>query len=245
MHIRTIARLLVTIFVLWLTGDFATGQQLEPRTPIVPVYEDPHHRQVFQSGPWRIIDVQLPPNDTTWWHTHYSPVLYLTLSSSTIEERIAFQIQGGDWIGKGAQNLTPEVLTLESFTNYVRQPEAHYLQNIGDGLYRAIVVVNETTGDNAASPSSAGFDSRPVLTNNWFRAYRIALGSNHPTESHLHRTPVAILQATSGAALGVGARTWEFNTPGQWAFFDPGEPHELRVTGRERVEFIEVEVRGR
>ena len=27
--------------------------------PIVPVYPEPHHRQVFQYGPTRILDVQI------------------------------------------------------------------------------------------------------------------------------------------------------------------------------------------
>ena len=33
--------------------------------PVVPVYHEPHHRQVFQYGTTRILDVQIPPGDTS------------------------------------------------------------------------------------------------------------------------------------------------------------------------------------
>ena len=31
--------------------------------PVVPVYHEPHHRQVFQYGSTRILDVQVPPGE--------------------------------------------------------------------------------------------------------------------------------------------------------------------------------------
>ena len=52
--------------------------------PVVPVYHEPHHRQVFQYGSTRILDVQVPPGDTSWYHTHDSPILYVTLSAGQI-----------------------------------------------------------------------------------------------------------------------------------------------------------------
>ena len=50
--------------------------------PIVPVHDEPHHRQLFQYGPTRILELQVPPGDISWYHTHEWPVLYLTLSQS-------------------------------------------------------------------------------------------------------------------------------------------------------------------
>ena len=34
---------------------------LKAEDPIVPVYHEPHHRQVFKYGPTRILDLQIPP----------------------------------------------------------------------------------------------------------------------------------------------------------------------------------------
>jgi quercetin dioxygenase-like cupin family protein len=119
----------------------------------------------------------------------------------------------------------------------------HRLQNIGNGLFRAIVVINETPGDDTTSEQAAGFTAKPELNNAWFRAYRIGLSPGERSAAHQHRAPVAVIQQTAGRGAGAGATTWEFNQPGQWAFFDAGDPHAFMNVGETRLELIEVELR--
>jgi quercetin dioxygenase-like cupin family protein len=242
------------------------GPDLRPGEPVpaVPVHDEPHHRQLFQHGPMRILELQLPGGDTSWFHSHEWPVLYVTLSQGQMrtqnlgEEwgggraggaRGAAAGQGGRGAaagqaptgrGAGAGPASPRPT---STTSYAGRPVTHRIQNTGTGLVRAMVVVNETQGDETTPEDAAGFTATPELTNRWFRAYRIALGPGEKTGSHRHRAPVAIIQATAGAGLGAGAMTFEFNEPGQWAYFDAEDSHEVRNTGEGRVEFIEVEVR--
>jgi quercetin dioxygenase-like cupin family protein len=106
-----------------------------------------------------------------------------------------------------------------------------------------MVVVNETQGDETTSQQDAGFEGTPELTNRWFRAYRVTLGPGQASPAHRHRAPVVVFQAIPGKGLGVGPMRWEFNEPGQWAFFDVDAPHELRNTGTAPLELVEVEVR--
>ena len=77
------------------------GQQAtsgRPDGPIVPVHHEPHHRQVFQYGPMRILDLQLPPGDISWFHTHEWPVFYLT----TADSQTVSQNLGEEWgAGRG------------------------------------------------------------------------------------------------------------------------------------------------
>ena len=47
----------------------------------------------------------------------------------------------------------------------------------------------------------------------------------------------------AGRGIGAGPMTFEFNEPGQWAFFAAGTRHEISNTGDGRLELIEVEVR--
>jgi len=54
----------------WQPAD-ATGSG---QAPIMPVHQEPHHRQVFQRGPMRILGLQIPPGDVSWFHTHEWPV---------------------------------------------------------------------------------------------------------------------------------------------------------------------------
>jgi quercetin dioxygenase-like cupin family protein len=73
----------------------------EGQTPIMPVHEEPHHRQLFQSGPMRIIDLQIPPGDTSWFHTHEWPVFYLTVADSQTRTQV-FGEEWGAGRGRGA-----------------------------------------------------------------------------------------------------------------------------------------------
>jgi quercetin dioxygenase-like cupin family protein len=63
----------------------------------MPVHQEPHHRQVFQSGPMRIIDLQIPPGDMSWFHSHEWPVFYLTVADSQTRT----QILGEEWGARG------------------------------------------------------------------------------------------------------------------------------------------------
>ena len=253
--------------------------------PIVPVYHEPHHRQVFQYGPVRILDLQIPPGDRSWFHSHESPVLYVTLGTSATRT----QNLGGDWSGGGARagggrpggppaegragggggrpggappegraaapgggapagagggrGAGPQSPRATSTTSYAQQPITHRLENIGNGLFRAMVVINETQGDETTSEQAAGFDGKHELSKRWFRAYRLTIAPGEKTVSHRHHAPVAIIQATAGKGLSAGPMKFEFNEPGQWGFYDAETEHEVRNTGTSVIELIEVEVR--
>ena len=49
---------------------------------VVPVYHEPHHRMLFADGTTKILEGQVPPGDTSWYHVHTEPMLYITLSAS-------------------------------------------------------------------------------------------------------------------------------------------------------------------
>ncbi len=227
-------------------SDGGTPSRYEIESPVVPVHHEPHHRQVFQYGPVRILDMQIPPGDLSWFHTHEWPVLYMTLGRAPIRN----QVPGGEWTGgerRGNDAPTPEPAAprATSFTGYFDRPSTHRIENVGDGLFRAMVVVNESAGDDATSVEQAGFDSEPELTNAWFRSYRVELAPGAATPPHTHGSPVVILQATQGTGMAEGAMNFEFNEPGQWAFYDSGAEHVIRNVGASAIELLEIEVRFR
>jgi mannose-6-phosphate isomerase-like protein (cupin superfamily) len=95
------AAALVLIGQIALHGQTVTWQPPDDagqgQTPVMPVHQEPHHRQVFQSGPMRIIDLQIPPGDMSWFHTHEWPVFYLTVADSQTRT----QIFGEEWGARG------------------------------------------------------------------------------------------------------------------------------------------------
>ena len=279
--------------VVWAATVVVQGQDTAKppadtaQGPIVPVHQEPHHRQVFQSGRVRILDLQLPPGDISWFHTHEWPVYYLTTHDSpTISQNLGEEwgagrrgrggaaAPGGGPAGRGAAAAPPAAPPaapatpaqgaaapaaraggaagparggrprLMSDITYAERPNTHRIRNDSTGLFRAMVVVNETAGgDESVTEEAAGFSGKPLSSNRWFRAYRITLGPGEKTAAHEHKAPVVVLQDTAGKGIGAGPMTFEFNEPGQWAFFDAGTRHEISNTGDGPLELIEVEVR--
>lgn len=238
--------------ILLLAAGLCLAQSSERaagESPIVPVHDEPHHRQVFQFGPMRILDLQIPPGDLSWFHTHEWPVLYMTLSQSAAR----MQNLGSDWSGggggarggaaRGEPPPQPAAPRATSTTGYIESPITHRIENVGDNLFRAMVVVNETQGDETRSVEEAGFEAEPELANAWFRSYRVTLEAGEATHTHAHATPVVIFQATGGNGLASGPMTFEFNEPGQWAFFDAGAEHTIRNLGDSSLQLLEIEVR--
>jgi mannose-6-phosphate isomerase-like protein (cupin superfamily) len=216
---------------------------------VVPVYHEPHHRQLFAYGTTRILEGQLPPGDTSWYHVHTEPILYLTLSASTQRT----QNLGEDWSGGGGRGAatggrgapapapaTPAVRPT-STTSYFDQPVTHRITNVGDRLFRFMVVTNASGGDDSAADH--GFTGKAELANRWFRAYRITLAPGQKTEPHTHTTESVVVQVSGGQGQAVGPMRWELGEQGRWAWFDKNTVHVIANTGTVPLEVIEVDVR--
>ena len=244
------------------TAAGALRAQEAPRQPdpvldrVVPVYEEPRHRQVFRSGTTRILELIVLPGDTSLFHSHEDPIVYINLSSGALRT----QELGKDWSqpggrggartgSAGAPAAAPAApvapapaVRVTSTTSYAQAPATHRISNTGTGTVHALVVVNQTKGTDATTPKDAGFEGTPELTNTWFRVYRFDLPPGQ-TGTHTHKTPAFLAQTSDGTAVAQGARLRALNQKGDWAFFDAGTPHEIRNTSTGSVEFVEIEVR--
>jgi uncharacterized protein (DUF885 family)/mannose-6-phosphate isomerase-like protein (cupin superfamily) len=214
---------------------------------VVPVYHEPHHRQLFAHGTTRILEGSVPPGDTSWYHVHAEPVLYITLSASAQRtQNLGEEWSGGRGAGPAAGRgpstgaLLPAIRAT-STTSYYDQPVTHRITNAGDRLFRFMVVTNSSAGDDTAADHS--FEGKPELTNRWFRAYRIIVAPGEKTPPHKHSAESVIVQISEGKGLAAGPMTWELSEQGNWAWFDSGTPHEIRNTGTVPLEVIEVDVR--
>jgi hypothetical protein len=64
----------------------------------VPVREEPRHHPVLQNKYIRLLDVWIPPGDTSLFHIHATPSLFIELSNGVIGS----QIKGAAWINDKA-----------------------------------------------------------------------------------------------------------------------------------------------
>ena len=59
----------------------------------VPVREEPRHKPVLENEYFRLLDVWLSAGDTTMYHIHATPSLFVILSST----RTASQMKDSSW----------------------------------------------------------------------------------------------------------------------------------------------------
>jgi quercetin dioxygenase-like cupin family protein len=235
--------------VRFILAALVGGLLVQEGDPVVHMSKEPRHRVVFESGTLRVQDIQIPPGDTTLFHTHDHAVLYVPISSS----RTRSQPLGQDWGGGGGNaaaaagrgSAPPQVQTLgrvSSPASYIEKPMTHRVNNIGDTLFRLISVANLSGGSDSNTDDVAGFVDKPELLNRHYRAYRITLPPGHATAAHRHAWPVVVVQQSAGA-VAMDDTDKSTRMPGQYIVHESG-PHQLKNAGDARVEFIEIEVRG-
>jgi quercetin dioxygenase-like cupin family protein len=235
---------------------------------VVPVHDEPRHRQMFQSGTTRVLELRVLPGDMSLFHSHHDPVLYVNFATGGLRT----QDLGKDWsqpaAGRGGRAGGPAappaaaapapavtaaaaaiparpLVRVSSTTSYVERPVTHRIMNTGTSMVRALVLVNQTAGNDATTQKDAGFDGvaeTAEMTNTWYRAYRFTLAPGQ-VATHRHTTQAFLAQTTEGTATAQGARLWALNEPAAWAFFEAGDRHEVRNTGAGPLELVEIEVR--
>jgi len=216
---------------------------------VVPVHQEPRHRLVFDSPGTRMLDVQIPPGDTTLFHTHSDPILYVTMSTSQTRN----QSLGGEWSGTAPvppagpiPSAPPRVIPsnppgrMFGVTTYGEKPQTHRVNNFGSSLYRLIATTNASAGDTTAAPS-ADFSAKPEVDNRWFRGYRWSL-TTEPTDEHRHANPVAIVLVSGGADATVADQKTPLQKPGDFVFIEANRPHRLLGTPPS-AQVVEIEVR--
>jgi quercetin dioxygenase-like cupin family protein len=214
--------------------------------PPVPLAQEPRHHVVFESPSTRIHDIQIPPGDTTLFHTHDTAILYVPIARSTTRS----QALGAEWSGGGtaapatAAPPPDRPQRVNSVTTYVEKAYTHRVNNIGTSLFRLIGIANRTAGANGASDDQSGLSAKPELENNWYRAHRVVLKPGEATAPHKHAVRAVVVMQTAGTAVSESPSWHPINGPGDYAWHTGAGDHVVRNRGTNEIELVEVEVRG-
>ena len=238
----------LVVAILGLGASSFAGQALtvaqEPKP--VPLSGEPRHHVVYESAALRVHDIQIPPGDTTLFHTHDTAILYVPIARSTTRG----QVLGAEWSGGGAAApAAPAPVperpgTVNSVTTYVEKPYTHRVNNIGSSLFRLVGIANRTAGAaDAAADDISGLSAKPELENKWYRAHRVVLAPGAASASHGHATQVVLVMQTPGTVAVEGATWSPLNGSGDFVW-QPAGTHVVYNRGASPIELVEVEVRG-
>ncbi len=202
---------------------------------VVPVHGEPRHRLVYDDNRFRILDIEIPPGDTTLFHTHARPILYVGIGASVTNSQ-----PFGDRWGTVTDTLPRLAVGRVTMTlGYQAQPLTHRVATVGSGVFRLIAVQHERRGSGASSTLPGTLESE----NEWFRVSRLVLDGARPTVDLTTRNPVVAVQVTDGqAGIRRAGGAAALGSPGRWAVVDADRTVTL-TGGSGPVTLVLIEVR--
>src|SRR5688572_29095698 len=203
----------------------------------VPLHEEPRHRLVLTHRHLRVMDVKIRPGDTTLFHVHDVPALFVAVSAAPVD----IQRLNDKWDGT-LPDADPgrEAGDVNVDTSYVRQPVTHRVTNVGSQLFNLIAITSSTV-----SPVDSGTPEMPgglELQNRWFTQSRARLATGPAPRWYLASSPTIVVQPVPGEAtllLDSGGKH-ALNAPGSWALVPAGSRYQLTSPSSATLVVIQV-----
>ena len=198
----------------------------------VPVEREPHHRVVLKNDSVLVMRVNLPPGESTLYHTHSHDRAAVDLAHNAITQQKPGGVEGSPSTSRPGDVLA---FTLDS-------PFTHRVKNVGSGLMDLIDVEFLTRPKQPAGPASATV----VAENASARLYRWTIAPGTVSPMHDHERPYLIV-ATTGFKLKMsapdGRSLSEEVKPGDFHWIDAKVTHSLANEGNTAGEIVEIELK--
>jgi quercetin dioxygenase-like cupin family protein len=202
---------------------------------MVPATREPHHNVKLENRYVRILDVTVPPFDSTLYHIHENPYVYVSIGAATLKAQV-----------EGANTITDLILK----DGEVRYSAAvtHRVGNIGAADFRNITV--QIQGRDETPPASgrqagpeAATGAAAVLDNPLVRVDRVILEAGQSTGAHTHPKSNLLVAVHDGSlrleTLG-HPTTAVTMTAGDFDWQTGARSHTITNTGTTRFEAIEI-----
>jgi len=203
----------------------------------VAMHEEPRHRLVLTHQQVRVMDVKIRSGDTTLFHVHDVPAIYVAVSAAPVD----IQLLNGKWGGThpaADPGRKPGDVNVD--TSYVRAPITHRVTNVGSQLFNLIAITSSTV-----SPVDSGTPEMPgdlELRNRWFTQSRVRLAPGTALGWYSSSSPTIVVQPLPGTAtvLLKSGEKQTLNTPGSWALIPAGTPYQLTSPGSATLVVVQV-----
>ncbi|MDQ6844698.1 MAG: cupin domain-containing protein [Bacteroidota bacterium] len=201
----------------------------------VPVSKEPRHHLVFENENARILNVLLPPGDTTQYHLHSTPSVFIMLthtktgSQKITNDPVTSTSKAGDiWF----ENLNPP------------NTKIHRVWNMDTATYHVVDVELLTKDSGFANPPLTLEHTHIIIDTPWVRVYSIVLAKDQQTTIKGKR-PGFILIAINAGNIQLTENNKRSNStiqPGANFIIEPNTEFSLNNSGGSLMQFALLEL---
>jgi hypothetical protein len=200
----------------------------------VPVSQEPMHHKILDNGHVRLLDVHIQPGDTTQYHIHSTPSVFLLLTTANTGSQV---VSEEDRSGSPIPHYGE--IWFEGF--YVK-PRIHRVYNHDTHEYRVMDI--ELTSKKFIpidSPIKQEaftflFEEKPV------RAYRLLLRPAGNISIQTRKADILVIQLTD-SVNDFRVNEKSFHLKGDWLYIPAGFPIKIKNGGLVKAEFAFFELK--
>ena len=199
----------------------------------VPVRQEPLHHNVFENAWVRVLDVRIQPGDTTQFHKHETPSVFIVLKevktgSQVIQEEQASTALRGD-----------SVISYESFAT---TPRIHRVWNEDSTEFHVMDIELLSKGQPATrSPFSNVPGSQLLIDAEPARVFRLSMEGGKKLQVN-NKRPLLIVGLTDNTGK-VTVNNKSFSRKGDLVFIEPGQSIHVINHSRQSYSFAFLELK--
>jgi len=205
------------LFILFLFFSKSINAQ-------VPVFEEPRHKVVLLNEYIRLIDVHIPPHDTTLYHRHSTPSVIVFLSKNITGS----QIMGGE-------TATGEAIPGNTlFADFGNKPVSHRVWNQDTVVYHVMDIEILPRNNSLACAAINEPSTKLAWEKKNIRVYNIYIGAGKTSIIKGVNCPHLLIMI-SGLASTTSAdmlqQSFDQLKPGDFKWYTQGSGFEIKNNG--------------
>jgi hypothetical protein len=200
----------------------------------VPVSKEPRHHNIFENGHVRILDVHIPPGDTSQVHIHSTPSVFVILNDVKTGSQVISEEDHSNSPIPDYGNIW--------FEGFYKKPRVHRVWNSDSSEFHVMDIElpnkNFITIDPPIKQESFSFlfDEKPV------RAYRLNLRSAANIAVMARKADILMILLTDSAE-STHARGKSFHKKGDFLYISAGNSFEIKNAGMVNAGFAFFELK--
>ncbi|MDP4150013.1 MAG: hypothetical protein Q8943_11405 [Bacteroidota bacterium] len=205
----------------------ATGFAQEP----IPVRLEPRHHNVFEN-PWvRVLDVRIPPGDTSLMHKHETPSVFIVLGNTKTGSQVLVE--------PARVQFSQESIWYESFAS---SPRIHRVWNSDTSIFHTIDLELPNKNPVEIEPPLHRKDMSVLFDEKFVRGYRLKVEQRAGLYIPKRKAPIVVIGLDQAGGM-VTVNDKIFVQKGDWLFVPAGAALKFSNKSGERQSFAVFELK--